>query len=241
MAPLHILVFWSVTASLSTCSPFLGLNSHSGLGARQTVNCQDIGAQLDSSCWATLDIPNYLTHQNNGWIHTTPTCASGQDDSACCQNGEAWSTCFLRLATATSGQDCTQVGSQSCVYSGQLDPNLSPSIRAQVHYVAYNIYQMYDIFSSTYQGGRAKYTEQDYLSNKSLIWIAVLNSVQQQVHQTTLNVASTLGVSAKPGDTIGPSSDVLNTAISSGVVFLGVRLHFSPQFPFPYVAITDYL
>ncbi|KAL8825148.1 MAG: hypothetical protein Q9191_004587 [Dirinaria sp. TL-2023a] len=49
----------------------------------------------------------------------------------------------------------------------------------------------------------------------------VINSVQAPVHQTTLNVASTLGVSPGSDGTIGPDSDALNTAISLGVVFLG--------------------
>lgn len=169
MGPLRILLFWSATLSLSTCSPFSALNIRSGLKTRQVINCYDSGAEFDSSCWATLDIPNYLTHQNNGWIHTTPTCASGQDTSACCQSGEAWSTCFLRLATGAAGKDCTEMGSQFCTYSSQLDPGLSPTIRAQVQYVVLNIYRMNDLFTSMYQGGNANYPAQDRLSYKSLI------------------------------------------------------------------------
>ena len=159
MAPLRVLLFWSCTVSLSACSPFSTLRSHNSLVARQTASCQNPQAALDSSCWDTLNISNYLNGPATGWVHNTPTCTTGQDDSACCQSSEAWSTCFLRLATATGGQDCTQISGGVCQYTGQFDPNLSPSIKAQVQYVALTIYRMNELFLNMYGGAYSIYKE----------------------------------------------------------------------------------
>lgn len=92
--------------------------------------CANQKAVPDANCWALANIPDYLNHPTTGWTHTTPTC---QDSTRCCvPSDDSWSTCYLRLALPAAGQDCTTLNDHPCTAQADLDPNLDPSILAQV-------------------------------------------------------------------------------------------------------------
>ena len=108
------------------------------LQRRQTVNCTDLNADFDSSCWATLGLSDYLIYPQTGWMFTTPSCSEDSSDTNCCKPDEPWSTCYLHLAHGVAGSDCSEINPQSCTWDPSLDVN--PSIAAQVRYVMRNIY-----------------------------------------------------------------------------------------------------
>ena len=117
------------------------------------VNCTNVEAIFDSSCWDALHIPEYLTN----WNKTTPICAADndgtdQDGSTCCVPGEPWSTCFLRLAHGVAGADCSSVIAQTCSWDPTLSPDLPPSVVPQVRYVTRNIYAINSLIASLYDG-----------------------------------------------------------------------------------------
>ena len=120
-------------------------NLLSNLEKRQTYNCTDLKAPFDSRCWDELNLSGYLLDPETGWNHTTRVCATEQtaednDGSDCCKVGEPWTTCYLRLAHGSPGQDCSQINSQFCSYQSTLDPYMDPSIKPSVQYVMKNIY-----------------------------------------------------------------------------------------------------
>ena len=102
------------------------------------ANCTNLQAKFDPSCWYTLDLSDYLVHPTTGWIYTTPKCLGDDDGTGCCMEGEAWSTCYLRLAHGFDGDDCSEINTQSCSYDATLavDPRIAP----EVHYIIKNIY-----------------------------------------------------------------------------------------------------
>lgn len=116
-----------------------------GLDKRYTYDCTDLKAAFDSRCWAELDLTAYLTDPVTGWNHTVRQCGAGDtarnDDGAdCCKPNEPWTTCFLRLAHGTPGQDCSQINAQFCSYQSGLDPNIRPDLQPKVQYIMKNIY-----------------------------------------------------------------------------------------------------
>ena len=104
------------------------------------VNCSNLHAPTDASCWQGLDLTAWLTN----WNKTTPTCNEDQDGADCCQVGEAWSRCFLRLAHGSPGSDCTQINAQACTWNQYLA--VDRSIAPQVFYVMTNIYCTFTTF-----------------------------------------------------------------------------------------------
>lgn len=112
---------------------------------RQVVNCTDLEANFDSSCWTTLGLSRYLEYPETGWIFTTPKCTEDQGGANCCKPDQPWSTCYLRLAHGYPGQDCSEINSQACTWDATLA--VDPRIAAEVRYVIRNIYSM---FSSSY-------------------------------------------------------------------------------------------
>lgn len=124
----------------------------SRLWARQGLTlavCADPKAVPDSNCWGLANIDDYLNNPTTGWIHTTPTC---EDSTKCCiPDDDGWSTCYLRLALPASGQDCTTLNDHPCTPQGTLDPNLAPSILAQVRYTVMGIYGVHSFFSQYFE------------------------------------------------------------------------------------------
>ena len=115
------------------------------LQERATYNCTDLRANFDQRCWDELDISGYLLNPTTGWNHTVRICSQvenveSNDGADCCKVGEPWTTCYLRLAHGTPGQDCSQINSQFCSYQSGLAPNLDPNIKPEVQYVMKNIY-----------------------------------------------------------------------------------------------------
>ena len=100
----------------------------------RSVNCTDLRAPTDSSCWQVLNLTTWLTN----WNQTTPTCNEDQDGADCCQVGEAWNRCFLRLAHGSSGSDCTHINAQACTWDQYLAVNRD--VAPQVFYVMTTIY-----------------------------------------------------------------------------------------------------
>lgn len=104
--------------------------------SRQSVNCTDLQASTDSSCWQGLQLTNWLTN----WNTTTPVCGPNEDDADCCQSTEPWTTCFLRLAR--NNGDCSQINIQTCSWNSLLQ--VSSDIAPEVFYIIKNIYCTYE-------------------------------------------------------------------------------------------------
>ena len=102
-------------------------------------NSTDSEAFFDASCWASLNLTNWLST----W-QAPSVCEDTGSGRNCCLENEAWSTCFLRLGTGNSGYNCSQisVNTNVCAYSGALASDLDPSIQAQVRYVLRTIFSM---------------------------------------------------------------------------------------------------
>ena len=109
---------------------------------RQVVNCTDLKASFDSSCWETLNLEGYLNDPETGWNRTAAICAGDEDDAACCLPTEPWTTCYLRLAHGFPGTDCSEINAQDCSYNPSLavDPRIAP-------YVAYTMKTIYGTYS----------------------------------------------------------------------------------------------
>ncbi|KAG7005643.1 hypothetical protein G7Y79_00018g044500 [Physcia stellaris] len=105
---------------------------------RYTVDCTDLAADFDYTCWATLGLSDYLISPETGWMYTTPNCTEDSSGANCCKPDEPWSTCYLHLAHGVAGDDCSEINPQSCTYDATLD--VDPKIAAQVRYVMRNIY-----------------------------------------------------------------------------------------------------
>ena len=110
------------------------------LQIRQTVNCTDLKASFDSSCWTALGLSDYLEYPETGWMFTTPKCSEGQSADNCCEPDQPWSTCYLRLAHGYPGQDCSEINPQACTWDSTLA--VDPRIAAEVRYVTRNIYSI---------------------------------------------------------------------------------------------------
>ena len=124
------------------------------LQIRQNINCTDLTADYEPECWDQLDIPDYLNNPKLGWNVTTPSCStsssSSNDAKTCCLVDEAWSTCFIRLATGKAGIDCTMIDSQKECFLPNLpsiSPTLDPAIAAKARYVLRNIYSINNFFT----------------------------------------------------------------------------------------------
>ena len=104
------------------------------LESRDLANCVSPHSQIDTTCWGILGMTTFLLN----WQTDTPTCAVGGNTTACCNAGEAWSSCFLRMYQPESGTDCTQV--DSCKFSPSLASLPSGNVTARAHYLIYNIY-----------------------------------------------------------------------------------------------------
>lgn len=126
------------------------------LVSRQTDDeCSAGGEVYRSSCWDKYDLSNFVLQWNATYSKTT--CGTVDDPLDCetrktCLADEPWSTCFLRLAENQSGQSCTSLDGQGCDKNSQLDPNLDPSIKAQVRYVTRSIYMVESFFGSYFTG-----------------------------------------------------------------------------------------
>lgn len=132
-----------VAASPGHAAPHL-----STLENRQVANCSDLQAVHSASCWDELNIPDYLT----SWKANTPTCGNGDDGSKCCKPNEAWSSCFLRLATGTTGSDCTTLTAGTCSNSQVAASTLSPDIVVKASYVVLNVVTIQNMFMGYVSG-----------------------------------------------------------------------------------------
>ena len=123
--------------SIVTSSP-TPLNFNSALQTR-AVDCSD-PQTFDESCWATLNIGDFLNNPTTGWNITHTCTGTAADGLSCCAANEAWSTCFLRLALGTAGYDCTEINVHSCNNLYSLNPALHPEDQAKYRYILKNIY-----------------------------------------------------------------------------------------------------
>ena len=98
-------------------------------------NCTDLSSSTGAtypSCWDSLQMTQWMFN----WNFTTKTC----------EQGEIWSTCFLRLAYGSAGYDCSTLGSLNCSA-----PRLGGPVQdAHVFYGAYNIYGKHAAQSHTH-------------------------------------------------------------------------------------------
>ncbi|KAL8785995.1 MAG: hypothetical protein Q9195_008406 [Heterodermia aff. obscurata] len=191
-------------AYFSTASPVRGLidiliPKAVPLESRQVVNCTDIHADFDESCWATLGLSDYLLDPITGWNATTRICSTtddgtDSDGSDCCKPDQPWSTCFLHLAHGVAGSDCSEINAQMCSW----DPTLAVAavIAPQVRYVMRNIYVINDFFTTYYEA---------------------LSFATSQAQLEISNIVNELDPTKPKGI---PWFDIL-TALSFGLAFLG--------------------
>lgn len=118
---LLILCITSVLSSPITTDLQIRQPSTTDLETRQSLNCNDLAAPFDSSCWGTsgLNVPDFLRR----WKQNTPTCQgvystnATENTTACCTQQESWSICFLRIAYRKSGYDCSEINLGSCTWT----------------------------------------------------------------------------------------------------------------------------
>lgn len=101
------------------------------------VNCTNPTAILDSSCWESLKVPDYL----KSWRETYKGC----------NNSESWSTCFLRYSTGVAGVNCDTIDATSC-NSADRTPTLDPAVQGQAHYAQVAILGVSQLFQGYNQG-----------------------------------------------------------------------------------------
>ncbi|KAL8903620.1 MAG: hypothetical protein Q9207_003795 [Kuettlingeria erythrocarpa] len=127
------------------------------LEKRQQINCTNPNALFFEECWAILEIQNYLVAPGTGWINTIRYCQKSggntwdNDGSNCCVPGEAWSTCYLRMAIPGSSHDCTSASGGRCSESMIDDIDVAPEIYPYVRYTVKNIYAINNFFLTYYQ------------------------------------------------------------------------------------------
>ncbi|KAF6231355.1 hypothetical protein HO173_010498 [Letharia columbiana] len=174
---------------------------------RQTVNCTDLSAAFNSQCWQELQLSNFLLGGGQwgvGWNKSTRVCDSqsadvnSNDGTNCCLPGEAWTTCFLRLAQGGGTQDCSQINAQFCSMPSEnaLSAGLADSIRPEVQYIQKNIYALNDFFTTYYNALTAAQ------SDASTTIQGLINEVDP-IKPATFNLITLL------------------TALSVGLAFLG--------------------
>ncbi|KAI4242465.1 MAG: hypothetical protein L6R40_004019 [Gallowayella cf. fulva] len=121
-------------SSLTIASPVPSSPDHVQLNARAPafiVNCTNPTAILDSSCWESLKVPDYL----KSWRETYKGC----------NNSESWSTCFLRYSTGVAGVNCDTIDATSC-NSADRTPTLDPAVQGQAHYAQVAILGVSQLF-----------------------------------------------------------------------------------------------
>lgn len=140
--------------SFASTSPVYADAHFSTLQARQAADCLNLQAPQNYSCWDQLDITDYLT----SWNVTTPVCSTSNagNGSNCCVASEPWSTCFLRLATGSSGLDCTSLINSSPINNpclpGPTSSTLPPDIAAKASYVVSSLASIFEVFLNLADG-----------------------------------------------------------------------------------------
>ncbi|KAL9025857.1 MAG: hypothetical protein Q9196_005394, partial [Gyalolechia fulgens] len=137
------------------------------LEKRQMVNCTDPYALFFTECWDILQIHDYLVAPKTGWINTVRYCentgnSAENDGATCCVRGEAWATCYLRLACPGSNFDCTSTSGGRCTDAMVSAIKVDPSIHPFVRYTVKNIYAINNFFYTYYQ---ALYNSAGVVSN----------------------------------------------------------------------------
>lgn len=141
----------------STATPFTPHNI--------TVNCNNVTTGLDPSCWVKLNMTGWMNHWSintpgaNGDASIEVPSETAENPSEAfgnpfasgaqltdtgfnrravsgCEEGELWSTCFLRLGLGKPGQDCSHVGHNDC---DAPKAGKAPKT-AQIFYGVWNIY-----------------------------------------------------------------------------------------------------
>lgn len=140
------------------------------------VDCNNITANFHSSCWDTLNIPDYLGNHEYGWIYKTPKCDSSTDDGVnnvgCCAPDEPWSTCFMRIGRGLPGAQCVTISPGDCDWDEEqrmlaskfldsfrsdtdsfiVNSTMTEWERARARYVIWNIVSMNHFFDSYWHG-----------------------------------------------------------------------------------------
>ncbi|KAL8993090.1 MAG: hypothetical protein Q9169_006604 [Polycauliona sp. 2 TL-2023] len=126
------------------------------LEKRQQVNCTDPLAFFFQECWSILNVNEYLTNPQTGWLATTRICQNSggrnvdNNGRNCCKKDEPWSTCYLRLAIPKSDYDCTATNVDRCDSAMLQGVNVDPSIEPWVRYTVKNIYAINNFFVTYY-------------------------------------------------------------------------------------------
>ena len=115
-------------------SPIMPSSVHDNTMAKQpqgkrSVDCRNTETGVDPSCWATLNMTNWVQR----W-YATHTCLTN----------EGFSNCFLRV-NGFPATDCSVINEQSC---GSDITNHIDTHTPEIFYVLYNIYAINNFFNS---------------------------------------------------------------------------------------------
>ena len=160
----RLLLGHSLLLPIATASPL------SNFVARQDftiASCASTAAVFDSRCWGLLNIPDYLNNPSSGWLKTTPTC--GDSTKCCIPEDDGWSTCYLRLALAKAGQDCTTLNDHVCTNMNAVSTALAPAIYPQARYVTQSIYGIHDFYSTYYEGQNNSLATSSFFANRNFV------------------------------------------------------------------------
>ena len=164
-------------------SPILTLPASNLPSPTPEADCYNLTAAFNSTCWDTLDIADYLTNPQTGWVSHVPTCddstSSGINKQGCCDfaNGEPWSTCYIRIGRGLPGTDCSVINPTSCDWDEEqrmyfaIDGNswnvltqivvnqtLSPWEQARARYVIWTLVNVNTFFNTYYTGMCSQFT-----------------------------------------------------------------------------------
>ncbi|KAL9594168.1 MAG: hypothetical protein Q9219_007181 [cf. Caloplaca sp. 3 TL-2023] len=142
------------TSSASPTSPPLGTrspidtanlsNAENFTGPQEDLCRGDMSTVYNSSCYDVLRIPQFLQI----WQGRVTQCSNGTPGCTGCTPGEAWSTCFLRLALGKASHDCTKINVKSCELE-DFDLLNPASINApEIRYIVRNIYAINSLFTN---------------------------------------------------------------------------------------------
>ena len=129
MAIVHLVI--TLVCLLDRLLPAEAIPSRFEKNAR-AIDCNSSSADFDTSCWATLDLTNWLT----AW--RPPTICPGTDTTNCCASDEEWSSCFLKFAIGP-GFNCTTISAGTCAFT-EISAGVPSNIQPQVRYIAENVF-----------------------------------------------------------------------------------------------------
>ena len=192
---LFIALTCSSLLSLGFGKPFLYANRYSNLALRAIPGAAQctLSTDVESSCWDTLSVPDYLNDFTKDNIASEQIVAATQTNAnETCINGLSWSKCFLSQLTEQQGpgRDCSTFIAAMC---GPPSPNSIGDDQpngVQIFYVAWRLYGTKILLSE-----EMKRTSTDIcvaIRQFLFSWSQTFMLIASSSPSTIINIASTI-------------------------------------------------